>query len=262
MSDVEVSLALGLFEKSVLKQAKARALERMIGEVGDRDCLDLGSDNGVISYLLRRRGGRWKSADLSDRAVAAIRSLVGGEVYKTDGVSLPFPDASFDLVVIVDLLEHVEDDARCLAEMHRVLRPGGTLIVNTPHAKPGALVRPLRERLGLTDAWHGHVRPGYTLRSLAAVLDGRFAIEASETYSKLFSELLDVALNYAYLRQSGGAHGDRRKGTVVTAEDVGERAGQFARLARVYPLLRAWAGLDRLCFGASGYSLIARARRT
>ncbi len=263
MSDLEVALALRLFEKSILKQAKFRALDRMIGPVAaDAQCLDLGSDNGVISYLLRQRGGRWSSADLSDRAVAAIRSLVGTNVHKTDGLSLPFADAALDLVVIVDMLEHVRDEAGCLREMHRVLRPGGTLIVNTPHAKPHSLVRALRERIGLTDEWHGHVRPGYTRASLSERFDGSFTVEASESYSKVFSELLDTGLNYAYLRQNGAGSEDRAKGTVVTTEDLQKRAKQFRTLARVYPLLRVWASLDRLCVGARGYYLIVRARRT
>src|SRR6266851_2100424 len=140
--------ALRLFEKSILKQAKYRALVGYVGDTSERDCLDLGSDNGVIIYLL----------------------------------------------------EHVRDDARCVAELARILRPGGELVVNTPHVKTLSLVRPLRERLGLTDEWHGHVRPGYTRASLRALLEGGFRVEGASTYSKFFSESLDVALNYVYLR--------------------------------------------------------------
>ena len=57
--------ALALFRKSVLKQRKLAEIERALGPTGDERCLDLGSDNGVISLLLRRSGGRWASADLT-----------------------------------------------------------------------------------------------------------------------------------------------------------------------------------------------------
>jgi SAM-dependent methyltransferase len=253
--------ALRLFEKSILKQAKYRALVRTIGDTSEKDCLDLGSDNGVISYLLRSRGGRWTSADLSEKAVASIRSLVGTDVHLVDGIHMPFADGSFDRVVVIDLLEHVRDDARCVAELARILRPGGELIVNTPHAKTLSLVRPLRERLGLTDAWHGHVRPGYTRASLRALLEGGFRVEGASTYSKFFSESLDVALNYVYLRSHGAARGDTAKGTVMTQADLEKSARQFRLLARLYPLLWLWAKLDALCVGTQGYYLIVKARR-
>ncbi len=258
----ENAWALRLFDKSILKQAKYRALVRHVGDTTDKDCLDLGSDNGVISYLLRARGGRWSSADLSEKAVASIRSLVGSNVYRIDGarMCMPFADASFDLVVIIDFLEHVRDDAGCVAEIARILRPGGDLVVNTPHAKRRSLLRALRDRLGLTDEWHGHVRPGYTRDELRALLGGRFAIESSATYSKVFSEALDVALNYAYLR-SRPVGDDRAKGTVVTAADLEKSARQFRLLARLHPLLWLWAKLDFLCAGAQGYYLIAKARK-
>ena len=259
---MEPTWALRLFEKSILKQAKYRALLRFIGDTEDKDCLDLGSDNGVISYLLRSRGGRWTSADLTDKAVASIRSLVGTNVHRIDGETMPFADAAFDRVVVIDLIEHVQDDARCASELARILRPGGELIVNTPHVKPFSVLRPLRSRLGLTDAWHGHVRPGYTLTSLRALLEPAFHVEAAATYSKFFSESLDVALNSAYERSRPHSGTEGAKGTVVTQADLEKSARQFRLIARVYPLLWLWSKLDVLCVGTQGYYLIVKARRT
>ena len=103
--------ALRLFDRSVLKQAKYRQIVAAVGDTAGKRCLDLGSDNGVISYLLRRRGGSWASADLDRTTVEAIRGLVRDDVHQIDGRRLPFDDASFDVVVVVDLLEHVADDA-------------------------------------------------------------------------------------------------------------------------------------------------------
>ena len=139
--------ALALFRRSVLKQRKYAEIAAALGPTDGLRCLDLGSDNGVVSLLLRRAGGRWASADLTEEAVASIRALVTTDVHRTDGAGLPFGDAEFDRVVVVDMLEHVADDAAFAAELARITRPGGRLVVNTPHLKRSALRR-LRHALG------------------------------------------------------------------------------------------------------------------
>src|SRR5574341_2307285 len=91
--------ALMLFRKSVLKQNKFRQITELLGDPRGMSCLDVGSDNGVISYLLRQRGGSWKSADLDEAAVGAIRDLVRDDVYQIDGRRPPFADNEFDRIV-------------------------------------------------------------------------------------------------------------------------------------------------------------------
>lgn len=53
-----------------------------------------------------------------------------------DGASLPFAAASFDTVLLLEVLEHVADAERVLAEINRVLKPGGTLLVSVPFLYP------------------------------------------------------------------------------------------------------------------------------
>ena len=154
-----------LFNKSMLKQLKWQQIVNLLGPTDTLHCLDIGSDNGVFSYLLRQRGGSWKSADMDERSVAAMRGLVHTDTYRLDGRRTPFADDEFDCVVIVDYLEHIHEDREFIEELHRIIKPGGTLIVNVPHVKRGVLMR-LRQRLGLTDEAHGHVRPGYTIESI------------------------------------------------------------------------------------------------
>ena len=55
-----------------------------------------------------------------------------GDVISFDGYSIPFPDASFDTVVCTEVLEHSPEPSALIAEMKRVLRPGGTLIATVP----------------------------------------------------------------------------------------------------------------------------------
>ncbi len=254
--------AVALFKRSVLKQEKFRRIVELLLDPVGRSNLDIGADNGVISYLLRRRGGRWVSADLDELAVESIRELVSEEVYRLDGARTPFPDAAFDQVVVVDYLEHIPDDDRFAAELARILKPGGSVILNVPHLKPGSLVNRLRHWIGLTDAWHGHLRPGYREEDLRRLLGPRFEIERAITYSGAFSELVDTLLNSVNELRRGGARSTpaTRKGTVVTAADFRRRRKEFRLLSAIYPGLWAVSKLDRLLIGQSGYKLIVRAR--
>lgn len=248
--------AVDLFDKSVLKQRKLREIEAQLGPTEGQRCLDLGSDNGVISLLLRRRGGSWASGDLTEDAVLSIRGLVETDVHRVEGGRLPFADAAFDTVAVVDMLEHVPEEHAFLIELARITKPGGRLVINTPHLKR-TLLRRLRHALGQTDQKHGHLRPGYTGERLRELLAGRFALEAHHTYSRFFSELVDTAINFAVERTGKKSSA---KGLVVTGRDVAKNRKLFRLYSLAYPLIWALTRLDALV-PASGYMLIARARR-
>lgn len=249
---------LQLFKLSLLKQEKFRTLCEVLGPVAGLNCLDIGGDNGVISLLLRQRGGNWTSADGSAQAVAAIQQLVGDNVYQIEGAHLPLSDRQFDRVVVIDYLEHVIADADFIAECHRVLKLDGVLIVNTPHLKRSLLFS-LRRLLGLSDARHGHVRPGYTEHQLFDVLKSGFDVEATRTYSRFFTQLLDTAIRF--INERKGASHDAVKGTMLTADDF-KRMEKSLKLYRLlFPFFWCAVQLDRLLIGTRGFMLIARARR-
>jgi SAM-dependent methyltransferase len=248
--------AVALFRRSVLKQRKLAAVSAVLGPTEGLRCLDLGSDNGVVSLLLRQRGGRWASGDLTEAAVDSIRSLVGDDVHLVRGDRLPFPDACFDRVAVVDMLEHVPDDAAFARELARVTRPGGRLVVNTPHLKRTVLRR-LRHALGQTDEKHGHVRPGYTPERLQALLAPAFTVERWRTYSRFFSEAVDTGLNWAIERLGKQPSS---KGMVVTGDDLAKHRKMFRAYGIVYPLVWTLTRLDAVV-PASGYMLVASARR-
>jgi SAM-dependent methyltransferase len=262
MSTPGAEWAIALTRRSVLKQAKIRELTDAIGPIAGEACLDIGGDNGAVSAILRSRGGRWASADLGDRNIASIREVVGGDVRAIEGSRLPFESAAFDLVVIVDLLEHVEDDRELVRECARVLRPGGTLVVNVPHVKKRSLINAARHAVGLTDAWHGHLRPGYTIAGLSDLLAPDFRIEMTRTYSRAFSETIDLVMNAVFekLRGPKSAAPPDSKGPVVTSTDVAKHGTAFRLLGITYPFLYAFSRLDALMPFQPGYKLIVRAR--
>jgi SAM-dependent methyltransferase len=257
----EVDWAVSLFRRSVLKQAKFRRIESLLDEPSGRTNLDIGADNGVISYLLRQRGGHWYSADLDERAVQSIRQLVQTDVYQLSGAHMPFERGAFDQVVVVDYLEHITDDAGFARELLRIVRPGGSVIVNVPHLKPNSRLNRFRHAIGLTDEWHGHLRPGYTAAQLGALLGPSFTIERTITYSRAFSELIDTVLNGLYVRMGKKDGPASQKGTVITQSDMRKHRKQFLLLSVLYPIFWSVAKLDALLWFQPGYKLIVRARR-
>jgi SAM-dependent methyltransferase len=107
---------------------------------GDR-LLDLGCGAGRHAFEAARRGARVVAldADLGElKDVAALFAALGEEAplvaatTGADALRLPFPDATFDRVVAAEVLEHIQRDGDALAELARVLRPGGTIAVTVP----------------------------------------------------------------------------------------------------------------------------------
>ncbi len=252
--------ALSLYRRSVLKQQKFRALREILGDVSGKRCLDVGGDNGVISLLLRKLGGEWDSADLDRHTVDAISTVTGTPAQQIADGHLPFPDAHFDVVVIVDMLEHLDDDRGFVIECARLLRPGGTLIANVPHDNGETPLRRLRLAVGLTDEKHGHVRPGYGRAALTELLAPEFEVVEQRTYLRSFSELLDILLNAGYEMKSAPQERSK-KGTVITQDDWSRRRGSMRLLTLLYPVFRLFVQGDLLLFRHPGYRLLVRATR-
>jgi SAM-dependent methyltransferase len=93
------------------------------------EVLELGCGAGILA-LLKRRGVVLTGVDLSDECVIAARRNGYDRTYTADLSSLPFAAASFDYVVSLDVLGHIESDQKdaVLAEIKRVLRPGGVTL--------------------------------------------------------------------------------------------------------------------------------------
>lgn len=96
--------------------------------VGRGRLLDWGAGWGQTSLLLRAHGVQVVAYDVEDKGVAA-GLLRGTDVpyVVTPGPCLPFTAGAFDAVLNCGVLEHVDDEQAALAELHRVLRPGGRL---------------------------------------------------------------------------------------------------------------------------------------
>jgi SAM-dependent methyltransferase len=93
--------------------------------------LDAGCGSGRTLDELTRYG-RVSGVDLSPEAVAYARRRGHDDVRVARVEELPFEDATFDVVTCLDVVEHTPDDRATLAELRRVTRPGGLLLVTVP----------------------------------------------------------------------------------------------------------------------------------
>jgi SAM-dependent methyltransferase len=151
--------------------------------------LDLGCGAGRHAFEVYRRGAHVVAFDMDSGELAEVAKMFGamelaGEApagvtartVRGDALNLPFSDGSFDKIIAAEVLEHIPDDMSAMAELLRVLKPGGRLAVTVPSWLP--------ERIcwGLSEDYHtapgGHVRI-YTrveleakLKSLGARVDG------------------------------------------------------------------------------------------
>lgn len=240
-----------LYRRSVPKQEKYKQLAEFLGPTNGLRCLDLGVDSGAISYMLRKNGGSWKSADTDAEAVARAQEMLGASVFRIEPSWTPFLDEEFDRIVVVDLLEHLPEDRAITPELHRVLRSSGSLILNVPHDQDG-LIRRIGAMLGQTYRTHGHKRPGYTVADLDSVLGEDFEIERSKTYSKFFSEITDLLVRFALdksRRTRKMVHHDRKPSRLI-----------LLAYKLTYSVFWLISKLDYLLFFQSGHKLLVEAR--
>lgn len=112
------------------------AMLDLAGDVAGRRILDVGCGSGPLSAALRERGADVAGVDTSAAMLALARRRLGedAELHLADvGDRLPFADGVFDGVVASLVLHYLEDWGPALAELRRVLRPGGRLIASVDH---------------------------------------------------------------------------------------------------------------------------------
>ena len=141
-------------------------------EAGDL-ILDLGCGAGRHAFEAFRRGARVVALDYSAAELKDVKAMFGalleaeagtlpsstwGGCANGDATRLPFPDNTFDHVIAAEVLEHIPADEAAMAELARVLKPGGTIAVTVPAW--------LAERVcwALTDEYHAPFVPGGHVR--------------------------------------------------------------------------------------------------
>ena len=149
---------------------RAELFRRYVGGPGRR-VLDLGCRDGALSSVYAE-GNSLVGLD-ADREALAEAEKLGIETRWADlDEPLPFEDASFDVAVAGELLEHLRDPQRVVGEVRRVLRPGGTFVASVPNAyRLKNRIRFLLGRKPEDDPTHLQMFSAGEVRSLLAGFD-------------------------------------------------------------------------------------------
>ena len=128
IAETEASLVNAYYERP--------AMLELAGDVNGRRILDAGCGSGLLFEALRRQGAVVTGLDSSSEMLRFARDRLGPDAdlrHRDLGDPLPFDNCSFDDVVASLVLHYLEDWTAPLAELHRVLAPGGRLIASVDH---------------------------------------------------------------------------------------------------------------------------------
>ncbi|MCJ7579927.1 MAG: class I SAM-dependent methyltransferase [Candidatus Aminicenantes bacterium] len=254
-----------MVKRSLKKREKLKLLEKHLDIRPHDIVLDLGCAQGILSYFLRKKGGLWVSADLDLINCKTSLALLKNNIVQIGADSLPFKDASFDKVVSLDYLEHLDNDSGCLEEINRILKKDGELLLATPRTGKVYLLNKLRPFLGMKMEFYGHKREGYSLKDLDKKLDATgFVSVQHKSFSRFFSEFLELLLNFLYIKlyESKDPIG-LRDGHIrpSTSDEFSSRKKAFRMYSFIYPLVWLFTRLDNLFFFQRGYGLMVWAKK-
>jgi len=258
---------LRMFSKTLKKQQKLRLLLRQIGPTHGRRCLLVtnGDNNGALNFRFREQGGEWVWVENEEEHIAEMEQLLGEQVRRGEPSRIPVEDDSFDVVVSIDVHEHLDDCAPFNRELRRVVRPGGTVVVTTPNGDAWKPVTVLKNLVGMTKEKYGHKVIGYNVAAHRGMLrDAGLLPVAAGSYSKFFTEMLELMINFAYVMVLAGKSKTRVKsGTIApsSGEQLRSVEKQYRIYAAAYPLLYLVSRLDLLLFFCTGYAVSVVARR-
>jgi len=125
---------------------RAKHVRRSLHD-GEGYCLDVGCGRGLYREICESKGYEWVGIDIKKEKFPNF--------ILASAVHLPFKDACFSACLVVDVLEHLQDDLQCLKEIYGILRRGSQLVVHVPKW-------PQKHFFGETPLHPSHIRQGYT----------------------------------------------------------------------------------------------------
>jgi glycosyltransferase involved in cell wall biosynthesis/ubiquinone/menaquinone biosynthesis C-methylase UbiE len=121
-------------------KARQRAIFELVKPESGEKILEVGCGDGSDTGLFSSKGVRCISVDYDHRVVSVAKERLtqcNGSVALAvaDGIKLPFKDCSFDKVSCSEVLEHIPEYKKALKEIHRVLKPGGKVVITVPNRR-------------------------------------------------------------------------------------------------------------------------------
>ena len=260
---------LKLFRKSLKKQQKLKALKEIIRNNPDRSCLLItcGDNNGAMNWHLKNTGGDWSWADAEEDSIAQISEVTGDDVVTMDKDNpvLPFPDESFDVVITIDVHEHLLKPGLVNKELARLVKPTGQVIVTTPNGDEGKTVTRIKHMIGMRPEDYGHYVVGYDLPQLESQLETvKLTPTKNSSYSRFFTEMLELVINFLYVKVLSKRSGARVEKGQIAPQNIGQVKSVEKTLklySFVYPIFLAISKLDFLDRSSRGYAVIVAAEK-
>ncbi|MFZ0282020.1 MAG: class I SAM-dependent methyltransferase [Bacteroidales bacterium] len=157
---------------------------------GKASVLDAGAGFGQYTWRMSRMNRNWAltATDIDEEHVADCSGFfkaagLGERVICLRGDLTELKDTGhYDIILSVDVMEHIQEDELVFRNFYRALKPGGILLISTPSDRGGSDVHSKEEHSFIDE----HVRDGYSIEDISGKLEraGFSKIEASYTYGK------------------------------------------------------------------------------
>lgn len=203
---------------NVRRRDECITLERWLDPQPGERILDIGSGDGWWDKRIAARGASVVGIDMNDKrlAMAEVRNADPHIEYRyMDAHQMDFPDASFDKVLSMCVLEHLRDDRAVLGEAARVLKPGGQLIFSCDSMSNPEVTDADREFHRNRYAVNRYYRPddlhqrldeaGFSLDHVSYVLTTRMAVSIFRLSWRL--ELMEEESDSGLVRATGAVGG-------------------------------------------------------
>lgn len=233
----------------------------------DERCLlvTCGDNNGAMNYFLRELGGKWSWAELETQSIEEMRELLGEQVLLGTFDHLDYEDQSFDRVVSIDCLEHIEDPMMLTNELYRITKSGGRVIITVPGGDQHKIVNKLKNSVGMTKEEYGHVRDGLKIEELEPLMiNAGYTPKKQVTFSKFFTEMVELSINLLYVKVlAKKSDAEVKEGTIAPATEDQLKSVEktYKMYAFVYPFFKAISSLDALLFWGEGYVSMVEGKR-
>jgi SAM-dependent methyltransferase len=210
-----------------------------LGDVTGKKLLDLGCGAGENSVYFAKKGADCIASDYSEGMVEVALKLAQKNGVKVTGatvnaMALDFPDNSFDIVYASNLLHHLPDPTACIAEMHRVLKPGGQACFWDPlrHNPVINVYRRMATSVRTEDETPLHINIVRYVRSIFAEMD----------YDTFWLATLWIFLRF-YLIERVNPNQERYWKKIILEHQ--RLAPGYRRLEKVDRLLKKMPGISR-----------------
>ena len=179
----------GLAEENYWFRRHEVVYQRLAPRCADRDVLEAGCGEGYGADLIADVARRVVALDYDEQTVAHVRSRYPRiETHHGNLADLPLPDGAVDVVVNFQVIEHLWDQGQFVRECHRVLRPGGVLLMSTPNRitfSPGrdTPLNPFHTReLNAAELTELLVDNGFEVEVMLGVFHGAALVEIDARY--------------------------------------------------------------------------------